>query len=243
VATAPSGDGARGATTALDSAFRRRWTVRKRIEVTVLGTLAALVLRLVHLTLRVRWLDAGDIVARHRRGERFVFATWHDGLMLLPLVLRGAGAEFRPRILISWHRDAEIGAQAGRWFGARFVRGSTTRGGIGAIRGLLTAFRDGEDVLVVSDGPRGPRHQAKPGIVQLGRATGVPVVPIVLGVAPCRRLGSWDRMQVPILFGRVAIRFGDPVEVGDDDREGQARLQAAMDAGTREVERALGATS
>jgi lysophospholipid acyltransferase (LPLAT)-like uncharacterized protein len=243
VDTARTGERARGAATALDSSFRRRWSVRKRVEVTVLGTLAALVLWLVYLTLRVSWLDEADVLARHRRGERFVFSTWHDGLILLPLVLRHARGEFRPRVLISWHRDAEIGAQAARWFGARFVRGSTTRGGIGAIRGLLTAFRDGEDVVVVSDGPRGPRHQAKPGIVQLGRATHVPVVPVVLSVAPCRRLRSWDRMQVPIPFGRVAIRFGEPVEVGVDEREGQARLQAAMDTGTREVERALGATS
>lgn len=230
---------ARGSEAALDSAFRRRWGWRRRLEVTVLGTLAALALALLYATLRVRWIDAGGVLERRRRGDRFVFAMWHDGLMLLPLVQRAARGVFRPRILISWHRDAEIGAQAGRWFGARFVRGSTTRGGIGAIRGLLAAFRDGDDVLIVSDGPRGPRHETKAGIVQLGRATRAPVVPVSFGAAPCRRLHSWDRMQVPRPFGRVAIRLGEPVDVTGDAGAAHARLQAAMDAGTAAVAQAL----
>jgi hypothetical protein len=209
----------------------------------VLGGLAAIVLRLLYLTLRVRWTDSSGVLERRARGERFVYATWHDGLLLMPLIPLRLPGPIRPRILISWHRDAEIGAQAGRWFGARFTRGSTTRGGIGALRGLLAAHRDGEDVIIVADGPRGPRRRTKPGIVLLGRATGVPVVPVVLGAASCRRLRSWDRMQVPMPFSRIAIRLGTPVDVGAGGGEAQARVQAAMDGAATDLERALGGVS
>ena len=205
--------------------------------------LAGLVLRLLYLTLRVRWVDAGGFLDRRARGERFIFACWHDGIVLLPLVMRHVPAGFRPRVLISWHRDAELAAQAARVFGVRFMRGSATRGGIGAVRGLLQAHRAGEDLVVVPDGPRGPRHQAKVGVLQLTRATRAAIVPVALAASPRRRLGSWDRMQVPLPFARIAIRFGNPVEVGARGDAGVALLQRAMDATVADAEGAVGATS
>ena len=219
---------ASGSDAALDSPFRRRWTWRTRVRVTALGWLISLVLRLLYATLRVRWADEGDLLGRRTRGERFVFAAWHDGLTLLPLVILRVPGSWRPRVLISWHRDAEIGAQAARRFGVHFIRGSSTRGAIGAIRALIATHRAGEDVVVVPDGPRGPRHEAKVGVVQLANATDTRIVPIALAAAPSRRLGSWDRMQVPLPFARVAIRFGPPVDVSARDSGALARVQAAM---------------
>src|SRR5213076_2102083 len=78
--------------------------------------------------------------------------------------------------MLGWHRDAEIAAQALRWLGIRAVRGSATRGWLGGLRGLLAARARGEDILIVPDGPRGPRHQANDGALQLARATGLPLV-------------------------------------------------------------------
>jgi lysophospholipid acyltransferase (LPLAT)-like uncharacterized protein len=233
--------GARESDAALDSAFRRRWSWRTRLRVTVVGALLAGVLRLLYLTLRVRWSDAGDVVERHARGERFVFASWHDGIVLLPLVMVRTPFRLRmhPRVLLSWHRDAELAAQAARGFGVRFTRGSATRGGIGAVRGLLASHRAGDDLVIVPDGPRGPRREVKPGLVQLGRATGAPIVPIALAAAPRRQLGSWDRMQIPLPFAQVTIRFGPAVEAARGDADAHARVQAAMDLAVGEAERAL----
>ena len=235
---------ARTSDAALASTFRGpRWTWRTRVRVTALGALIAVALRLVYATLRVRWADAGDMLGRRRAGERFVFASWHDGLPLLPLVLRHVPAGFRPRALISWHRDAEIAAQTLRRFGVHFMRGSSTRGGLGAVRGLLGAHRAGEDVVMIPDGPRGPRHDAKIGVAQIGQLARAQVVPIALAAAPCRRLGSWDRMQIPLPFGRVVIRFGAPVDVADGGEDGRVRVQTAMDANVAEAARELEALS
>jgi lysophospholipid acyltransferase (LPLAT)-like uncharacterized protein len=224
----------------LDSAFRRRWDWRVRLRVTVIGALLAAVLRVLYLTLRVRWSDTADVLERHARGERFVFASWHDGIVLLPLVMVRVPSRLRPRVLLSWHRDAELAAQAVRRFGVRATRGSSTRGRIGAMRGLLAAHRAGDDLVVVPDGPRGPRGEVKPGLVLIGRATGAPIVPVALAATPRRRLRSWDRMQVPLPFAQVAIRFGMPVDVGDGGEAARARVQAAMDAAVVEAEHALG---
>jgi lysophospholipid acyltransferase (LPLAT)-like uncharacterized protein len=230
---------ARDAAGALDSPFRRRWTWRRRTSVVVVGTLLGWVLRLLYATLRVRWTDPGDVVGRRERGERFLFAVWHDNLCLLPLVVLRVPGRYRPRVLLSWSRDAEIAAQAARRFGVSVMRGSSTRGGPGAVRGLLAAHAAGEDVLMVPDGPKGPRRQAKPGVVQLARATGARVVPLALAAAPVRRLGSWDRMAVPMPFARVALRAGEPIEVGDDVEGARLRLEASLAAANDAVERDL----
>jgi lysophospholipid acyltransferase (LPLAT)-like uncharacterized protein len=234
---ATGGGTARESTAARASAFRRHWTWWRSVEVTVLGTLVAIVLRVLYVTLRVRWTDVADVLDRHRRGERFLVVTWYDELLLLPLVMLCVPGRFRPRVLLSWHRDAEIAAQAARWFGVRAVRGSSTRGSVGAVRGLLAARLEGDDVVVVSDGPRGPRHEVKDGIAQLGLATRTPIVPVALAATPCRRLRNWDRTVVPRPFGRVAIRFGPPVDVADDVAATRARVQAAMAAALAEAER------
>lgn len=213
---------------------------RRRMEVGIFGVLAGLVLRVLYRTLRVRWTDRAGVLARRARGERFVFAAWHDGLILLPLCVHRVPSGLHPRVLISQHRDGEIAARAAGHFGVRSIRGSSTRGGVGGVRGLLAAHRRGEDVLIIPDGPRGPRHEAKMGIVHLGRLTGAPIVPVGVGATPRRLLGSWDRMQVPKPFGRVAIVFGDPIAADGDDEDVRLRVQGALEALGAEAERTLG---
>src|SRR5205823_3321243 len=96
-------------------------------------------------------------------------AFWHDGIVLLPLLVSRLGWPGMVNVMLSWHRDAEIAAQAMRRLGIRAVRGSETRGRLGGLRGLLAARARGEDIVIVPDGPRGPRHRAKEGALQLAR--------------------------------------------------------------------------
>ena len=230
-------DGASGA----EAAFRRRWTWRTRVFVVVAGLAIALVLRLLYLTLRVRLVDPGDVFGRRRHGEPVLAAFWHEGIVLLPLLvirLRWPGSV---SVLLSWHRDAEIAAQAMHRLGIRAVRGSSRRGWVGGLRGLLAARARGEDVVIVPDGPRGPRRRAKEGIVQLARATGLPVVVVGAAARPARRLGSWDRMQLPAPFARVALVLSRPVVLPESKPDAVAALEAALAAANAEAATLVGA--
>jgi lysophospholipid acyltransferase (LPLAT)-like uncharacterized protein len=231
IANAPHDAAARDAAGAQDSPFRRHWTWRDRLFVGVVGWLIATVLRVIYVTLRVRCIDPHDVIGAHARGERVVWATWHDGIVLLPLMVVRVLPRLRPRVALSWHRDAEIAAQAVRRFGVAVTRGSAARGWVGAVRGLLAANARGEDLVVVPDGPRGPRHEAKEGVVQLARATRLPVVAIGIAAAPSRRLRSWDRMQVPWPFARVALVLGAPIPIARDGTAGAlAAVQQALES-------------
>jgi lysophospholipid acyltransferase (LPLAT)-like uncharacterized protein len=228
----------RDAAHAHESTFRRHWTWRDRLVVVVAGWAIATVLRLVYATLRVSCLDPHDVLKQHAQGNRVVWATWHDGIVLLPLMVIRVDPSIRPRVVLSWHRDAEIAAQTVRRFGVAVSRGSETRGWIGAVRGLLDAHARGEELVIVPDGPRGPRHEAKEGVVQLTRATRLPVVAIGIAAKPARRLRSWDRLQLPRPFARVALVLSAPIGIGRDDPVGAlARVQHALE--TTAVEAAV----
>jgi lysophospholipid acyltransferase (LPLAT)-like uncharacterized protein len=202
----------------------------------------ATVLRLLYRTLRVTCVDPSDALGRHARGERMVVAFWHDAVMLMPLVPRRLGWPGRVNVLLSWHRDAEIAGRAMRRLGIGAVRGSSTRGFVGGWRGLLGAYARGEDVAIVPDGPRGPRHQAKDGVVHLAHATGTPIIAFGAAAWPARRLGSWDRMQLPRPFGRVAFVISEPLVVAQGDDAGFAAARAAVEATLARVNAAAAAT-
>jgi lysophospholipid acyltransferase (LPLAT)-like uncharacterized protein len=231
---------ARDRAAAAGSAFRRGWTWRTRVFVQLAGFAIALALRVLYLTLRVRLVDVDDVFARRRRGEAVLAAFWHEGICLLPLLvtrLRWPGAV---NVLLSWHNDAEIAAQALRRLGIHSVRGSSRRGWVGGIRGLLAARARGEDLAIVPDGPRGPRRQAKEGVVQLAHATGLPLLVIGAAARPVRRLGSWDRMQVPAPFARVALVMRIVV-LPEGKAEALPAVEAALVAANAEAAAVVGA--
>jgi lysophospholipid acyltransferase (LPLAT)-like uncharacterized protein len=113
----------------------------------------------------------------------------------MPLTYRGAEAH----ILISQHRDGELIHRIVSRFGFRSVRGSTTRGGVMALRELIKLGRSGVDLVITPDGPKGPRHVAQIGAVQLAQATGLPIVPLTFSCSKKNSsragIGSWSRIR------------------------------------------------
>jgi len=71
-------------------------------------------------------------------------------------------------------------------------------------------------VVVVPDGPRGPRETAKPGVVALAGMTGVPIVPVAVGASAEWRVASWDGLRIPKPGARLVVAFGEPLFVPRD---------------------------
>jgi lysophospholipid acyltransferase (LPLAT)-like uncharacterized protein len=112
--------------------------------------------------------------ALYREGRHIILAFWHSQQLMIPIGYRGTGSH----VLISRHGDGEIIARIISRFGHEAVRGSSTRGGAGALRALIKLGRSGRDVVVTPDGPKGPPHVVKLGIIHLAKATGIPIVPL-----------------------------------------------------------------
>src|SRR5262249_36966311 len=151
--------------------------------------LAALAVRTWIGTLRYRRFLLGpdaDPTTPGQRG-RFIYSFWHETLLLPALRY----SHTPTKVLISEHADGELIAQACRPLGLGLVRGSTTRGGVKAIREILD-LGGKYHVVVTPDGPRGPRRVVQPGLAYLAARTGLPIVPVGFGYHKAWRLDSWD---------------------------------------------------
>jgi len=202
----------------------------------VVAVLAAALIRVWMATIRYRIVnhDAADHPADAGR-VRFIYAFWHETL-LAPVKFRA-----RVRVLISKHADGELIAQAAQRLGFGVVRGSTTRGGGGALVELWDCSQSAH-LVFHPDGPRGPRRTVQPGMIVLASRAGLPIVPVGIGYSRCWRARSWDRFAVPWPFCRCVFVAAEAVTIPPDvDREGlqeyRRLVEQRMLEATAEAER------
>jgi lysophospholipid acyltransferase (LPLAT)-like uncharacterized protein len=187
------------------------------------ATLAALLSIYLRFALRTtRWtLDGQEHFRPFGAGASAVFAFWHEFLPLMPalsLIARTLPF-YRPtpiHTLVSQHRDGQFIGAVMKRFGIMPILGSSTRGGAAGLRNLLAVLRQGDLIGITPDGPRGPRRQAAFGVAQLAALSGVPVVPLAARTSRRIQLKTWDRMPVPLPFGRGVVVCGAAISVPRD---------------------------
>jgi lysophospholipid acyltransferase (LPLAT)-like uncharacterized protein len=130
--------------------------------------------------------------------------------------------------------DGEYIARFIQRFGYGAVRGSSTRGGVGALIEAIRCMKEGKPAGFTVDGPKGPRYEAKTGAVILAKKTGNPMMPFTVQAKNFWEIGSWDRLQIPRPFTIAKIIIGEPIyvpTVADDAAVESKRLelQAALE--------------
>lgn len=189
-----------------------------------------------------RWtIDGEEHFAPHAVGRPCVAAFWHECLPLMPMlwtIARRRGSPARAHVLVSRHRDGRFIGEVIRCFRVELVHGSTAnaakagpKGGPAGVLSLIGVLARGDLVVMTPDGPRGPRRKAAPGVAQIAALAGVPVLPA--GAQTTRRtvLRSWDRMVLPLPFGRGVIVCGAPIAVPRQGWEATLPvIEAAMNA-------------
>lgn len=173
-----------------------------------------------------RWETAFDpaIVAARRRGEPIIAAFWHQRTLGIPAAWRrlnrAAACDGEADAIVSEHGDGELIACTLAKLGIGGIRGSTRRGGARAAKLARAAVARGHSLAVVVDGPRGPHGHVHGGAVFLAKATGRPLVPVTFAVARGVQARSWDRMLVPLPFGRGCYHAAAPLHVPPDADRG-----------------------
>lgn len=191
---------------------------------------------LVGWTTRQRVLRAEIPRAIHEKGERFIYAFWHQRQIFFTWTHRDVDAA----VLVSKSNDGELISRTMELSGIGAVRGSSSRGGAVAAREMVEILRAGRDVGITPDGPRGPAREVKEGAVRVAQLSGMPIVPIANALSRKLEIAkAWDRLQVPLPFGRSVVIYGEPIRVGESDdlAAKAAELKAALDALTDEADR------
>ena len=159
---------------------------------------------------------------------QFIIAAWHSSqcaLYGLKEVMK------RVNILISPSNDGQIITDACSTLGYKIIRGSRGRkGSTQAVFQMLEVLKQGDIVAVMIDGPRGPKHIVQPGVIELAKLSGVPIIPMTW-YSPQKnflKFNSWDEFRVPIGFSKVVNIYGEPIYVdknASDEEFEQKRLE------------------
>ncbi|MFO7830754.1 MAG: lysophospholipid acyltransferase family protein [Desulfuromonadaceae bacterium] len=188
--------------------------------------LAVVCIHLIYMCSRKEIVVDHEVENMWAREEKMILSIWHDQLLLM-----AKAYTYKAQILISSSRDGELIARAMAYMGQKAVRGSSSRGGSTAFKQMLRLAREPYDLVITPDGPRGPRHEIKEGVVHLARLSKRAVVPMTMACSRGHRFASWDRFLLPYPFGRLVFVYGKPLYFFKDEsaEDFHHRLSEAMD--------------
>lgn len=165
----------------------------------------ALLVRAWNASLRLE-IDESSRALFGKVSESFAFVLWHNRLFVIAEIARRYRKGRRIYGLVSASKD-------GAWLEAFFeavgihsVRGSSSKLGREAVTALVDVMRQGNDIGITPDGPRGPCYDFKGGALIVSRRVHSGMVLVGMEFGACLRLRSWDRFVLPLPFSKVRIR-------------------------------------
>jgi lysophospholipid acyltransferase (LPLAT)-like uncharacterized protein len=206
------------------------YSVKQRLLIRVADLAFYLLIKLVGWTTRFEVEGWEYFEAATKGGLVPIHAAWHECIYLGVYFWRQRGIVY----MTSRSFDGEYIARFLQRFGFGAVRGSSSRGGARALIEMARLLRQGIQVGLTVDGPRGPRPVAKTGAVMLAKKTGQPILPFQVTAARRWRISSWDWMQLPLPFTRARVEIATPIYIpADADDEAVAaklnELQASLE--------------
>jgi hypothetical protein len=202
----------------------------QRIALTLVPPLAALVIRLLGMTLRYEDHVEPGVTPGYQIPGPVVFAFWHRSLLACADRFRNLDIA----ILISSSFDGELIARTVELLGFTAIRGSSSRGGAAGLRNMQLAYAAGHRCAFTADGPRGPVFVAKPGAAQLAKSVGGELGDSAGTWVGCFyalpdrawALKSWDRFLIPKPFSRIVLSWPKHIPAGEVTTEA---VQAGLD--------------
>ena len=172
-------------------------------------------IRLLHWTYRFEFRGTEHLEHARRLGRgSYIFAIWHRNLFAGILAQTGTAHT----VIVSRSRDGEPVAFLCTRLGHVAVRGSSKKrgadkGGREAKDEMIERLKAGSPGAITVDGPSGPVHEVKPGIIEMARRADVPIVPYVPVPARCWTFNSWDRFRLPKPFSKIYVYYDTPYVV------------------------------
>ncbi len=170
--------------------------------------------------------------------NKVIFAMWHHD----QCSLHGIPFEKRKNvnILISRSGDGEIISRVVHKWGFSTVRGSQDKGkrkkgGVRATMEMIEKINEGQNVAIMVDGPAGPLHEVKNGVIKVAKHTGGAIIPMIW-YSPNKslvKLPSWDKFKIPLGFTKLVNIYGEPIYVPEnstpeEDKEIKEKLKDAL---------------
>lgn len=182
--------------------------------------------RLFQWTWKIEVRETPELKKLLEQNAIFVVAHWHgEELGILHLLKR-----YRVACMVSQSFDGELVARMIHHLGSKAVRGSSSRGAVQALKGILRLAKEGWRPSVAVDGPRGPRHEVKKGVVEIAKILKVPILPINMACSKSFIFQkSWNKSELPLPFSRIVVEWGVPIHF-EASKELEAYLNPIAEA-------------
>lgn len=170
--------------------------------------IASILIRLIYLTNKKKFhvpKTVGD--------EPTIFACWHGELLMLPYLYFYYRKIPHAKVLISSHFDGMLISKTIKYFGLDTISGSTNRGSTRVLIQGIKALKDGYDIGITPDGPKGPRHEVADGVIVMAQKTNSKVVLIRIIPTKYWQLNSWDKFTIPKPFGTLNYYTTSPIDL------------------------------
>lgn len=161
-------------------------------------------------------IEPPDLKIRLQNKLPTLFAHWHgDEIVLLSLI-----GKYRIATITSTSKDGEIMDALVKFVGGVTSRGSSTRGAIAALKGLVKLIKSGRNSSFAVDGPKGPVYKVKPGVFEVSRLVQSPIY--YCGVS-CDRAWrfekSWNKTFFPKPFAKIIIEWAGYLPAISSDQD------------------------
>lgn len=161
-----------------------------------------------------------------------ILILWHNDLALAPLILSRYASEFIYAAFVSKSRDGELISAVVESFSIGRTIRVPHNNRHQALKEVIRRLEDNKEIIVITpDGPRGPRHEVKPGVAMAALQTSAFVVPLKWSANRFWSLKTWDKLKIPKPFSTIHVTFESPVQFQKEltsIEEAQLALQKAL---------------
>ena len=147
--------------------------------------------------------------------KNVIVSMWLGDLLMQPLNYRHFKKDGIIKVIVSEHRDGETIRKVVEYLGVGALQGSSTRGGAKALIGAIKSLKNGIDVAITPDGPKGPIYSVADGIVVIAQKTNSKILCFSSVPSNYWQLKSWDKFIIPKPFSKIDFYIGEPFSVDD----------------------------
>jgi len=197
----------------------------KYLEIKVVPFILQLFVRFIYLTNKKTYHTTNAL----DKNENFIVSMWHGDLLMQPFNYQNFRPKGTVKAIISEHRDGEAIRKTVEYLGIGSLAGSSTRGGAKALIGAIRSIKNGVDIAITPDGPKGPIYSVADGVVIISQKTKAKILPFSCVPSKYWKMRSWDKFVIPKPFGEIDFYVGEPIDVtGMEMEEAKALVLKRM---------------
>ena len=189
-----------------------RKKIIRSIALFVVPFFAYLLIKFLYLTNKKEFIISDD---DSKSDDIFIMACWHSNLIMLPYAYFQCRKNLKAKIIISEHFDGDISAKLWSYFKLGAIRGSSRRGGAKALIESIKELKNGYDLGITPDGPKGPIHQVANGVIVMAQKADVKIRLVAIKPTKYWELNTWDKLVIPKPFGTIRYYVSDLKNVKD----------------------------